>query len=63
MMPTEGSQHFYCLACHACVQVSNHAYPVWGSQRHIFVSPFSMRLGDHVNGGLVELRLKPVYRR
>ena len=27
------------------------------------VSPFSMWLGDHVSGGLVELRLKPVYRR
>ena len=24
---------------------------------------FSMRLGDHVNGGLVELRLRAVYRR
>ena len=25
--------------------------------------PLSIWLGDHVNGGLVELRLKPVYRR
>ena len=31
--------------------------------RNILVSPFSTWLGDHVNGGLVKLRLKPVYRR
>ena len=30
---------------------------------HRIVSPFLMSLGDHVNGGLVELRLRPVYRR
>ena len=36
---------------------------LWGFQRKILVSPFSMWLGDHVNGGLFELSLRPVYRR
>ena len=30
-------------------------------QRNILVSPFSIWLGDHVNGGLVELGLKTVH--
>ena len=30
---------------------------------NILISSFSMWLGDQGNGGLVELRLKPVYRR
>ena len=38
------------------------AVPLWGFQRNIRVFPYSMRLGDHVNGGLVVLRLRPVYR-
>ena len=52
-----------CLASHACVPVSNPIVPVWGFLRSSIVSPFSMWLGDHVNGGLVELRLTPLYRR
>ena len=51
------------LASHACVPVSNTAVPVWGFQKNSIVSPFSIGLGDHVNGGLIELRLRPVYRR
>ena len=31
--------------------------------KNSIVSPLSMWLGDHVNGGLVALRLKPVYQR
>ena len=50
-----------CLASHACVPVLNPA--VWGFQRNSIVSPFSILSGDHVNGGLVELRLIDVYRR
>ena len=49
-----------CLASHACVLVPNPAVHVWGVQRNIIVSPFS---GEHVNGGLVQIRLRPVYRR
>ena len=52
-----------CLASHACVLVSNPADPMWGVQKSSIVSPFLMWLGDHVDGGLVELRLRPVYRR
>ena len=52
-----------CLASHACVPGSNSTCPVWGFQRHSNVSSCSMWLGDPVNGGLVELRLRPVYRR
>ena len=46
-----------CLASHACVPVSNPADPEWVN---LIVSPSLMWLGDHVNGGFVELRLKPV---
>ena len=52
-----------CLASHVCIPVSNPAVLVWGFQRSNIVSPFSMWLGDHVIGGLIELRLTPVYRR
>ena len=52
-----------CLASHAYDPGSNPADPVWGFQRNILISPFSMWLSDHVNGGLVELRLRPVHRR
>ena len=53
-----------CLASHACVPGLYPAVLMWGFQRNRIVSPFSMWLGDHVNGGLlVELRLRPVYRR
>ena len=53
-----------CPASHACrPRFSNHAVPVWGFQTNSIVSPHSMLLGDHVYGGLVELRLRPVYRR
>ena len=51
-----------CLACHACVPGSSPAVTVWGFERNIILSPFTMWLGDHDNGGLVELRLEPVYR-
>ena len=51
-----------CLASHACVPGSNPAVPVCGFQRNNIVSPFLMWLGGHVNGGLVELRLRTVYR-
>ena len=44
-----------CLASHACVPGSNPAVLTWGFQLNIIVSPFSISLGDHVNGGLVEL--------
>ena len=47
------------LVSHVCVPVSNPAVPVWGFRRTSIVSPFSMLLGDHVNGGVVELRLRP----
>ena len=43
-----------CLASHVCAPGSNPTVPV---------SSFSMWLGDHGNGDLVELRLRPVYRR
>ena len=52
-----------CLARHAYVLGSNPADLVWEFQKNIFVSPFSMRLDDHVNGGLVEVSSKPVYLR
>ena len=42
---------------------SNPAVPMWGFQRNSIVFPFSMGQGDHINGSLVELRLRPVYRR
>ena len=35
-------------------------FSVWGFQRHNNVPPFSMSLSDHVNGGLVELVLRPI---
>ena len=53
----------YCLASHTCVPVSSPAVPLWGFQRNSIVSPFSMWQGDQVNGGLVHLRLRPVYQR
>ena len=52
-----------CLASHACIPGSSPADPAWVFQRNIRVYPFSMWLGDHVNGCLVELNLNPVYRR
>ena len=52
-----------CLVRNACVPGSNPADPKWGFQRNIVISPFSTGLGDHVNGGLVELKLKQVHRR
>ena len=48
---------------HACIPGSNPADHVWSFQRNILVSPLSMVLHNHVNGGLVELNLIPVYRR
>ena len=48
-----------CLTSHACVPGSNPAVPMWGFQKNNIVSPLSMLLGDHFNGGLVELRLRP----
>ena len=51
-----------CLAGHACVPVLNPAFPVWGFLKSSIASPFSMWLGG-VNGGFVELRLRPVYPR
>ena len=47
------------LANHACVPGSNQLILRVFFQRNIPVSSFSMWLGDHVNGGLVESRLKP----
>ena len=32
-------------------------------EKHALQIIVSQTLGDHVNGGLVKLRLKPVYRR
>ena len=46
-----------CIASHACLPGSNPAVPLWGFQRNIIVSPFSMLLGDYVNSGFVELKL------
>ena len=50
-----------CLAAsHVCVPVSNPAVTVWGFQFSIL----NVTTGDdHVNSGLVELRLRSVYRR
>ena len=58
------NDHRLYSTCHACAPGSNPAVPARGFQRNI-VSPFSMWLGDHVNGGPVESRLRPValYRR
>ena len=39
-------------------RVSTSADPEWGIQINSIVSPFSMSLGDHVSGGLVQLILK-----
>ena len=36
-----------------------HIYQPWVFQKNILVSPFSIWQGDHINGDLVELRLKP----
>ena len=46
-----------CHCSHACVPGSSPADPTWVFQKKILVSPPppSMWLGDHVNGGLVEL--------
>ena len=52
-----------CLTTHACVPGLNTADHEWGFQRNILVSPFSMWLEDHVSGGLVKIRLRPVYRQ
>ena len=41
-----------------CVPGSNLADPPCVFQTNIFVSPFSMWLGGHANGGFVELKLK-----
>ena len=43
---------------HSCVPGSNSANLAWVFQRHVLVCSFSMWLGDHVNGGLVDLILK-----
>ena len=46
------------LASHVCVPASIPAVPVQDLQKNSIVSPFSMWLDDHVNGGLVELSLR-----
>ena len=51
------------LTSHTYVSGSNPAVPVWGFQRSSIASPFAKWLGEHVHGGLVELRLRLVYRR
>ena len=45
------------------VDYINRYIPMWGLQRNNIAYPFSMWLGDHVDGDLVELKLRPVYRR
>ena len=48
---------------HAGVPGLSPADPIWVFETNIIVSPLPMCLGDHVNGGGIQLRLRPVYRR
>ena len=49
-----------CLISHPYDQCSNPADSTWGLQGNIIVSPLSMWVGDHVNGGLVETSVSTI---